>query len=83
MGTRKRGRPPLNLSAEEREERILKLRKASDKRLDTKNMTVNGTLLTSFTKAKKNYGEKLGFEVTTKQFFTHLMNEYEKNNATK
>ena len=79
MGTRKRGRPPLNLSAEERDERISKLSKASKKRLDTKNMTINGTLLASFTKAKKNCGEKLGFELTTKQFFTHLINEYERN----
>ena len=69
---RKRGRPPSGLTKNE-------LATRSKANLDVKNLAINGELLQAFNVAKEKHSGLMGFKLTSKQFFSVLVSDYNRS----
>jgi len=77
MNKPRRGRPPLPLK-EKAKRRALAIEK-SKKKLDVKNLSINGELLAKFIVQREKYSKEFGFKLTSKQFFTILLQKVSKD----
>jgi len=67
--------------AEKKHNRSVSIKK-SKLNQDQKNISINGTLLNEFLRLKDKRSEELGFNVSIKQFFTIILNDYKRINCS-
>ena len=79
MNKPRRGRPPLNLTDAEKKKRRSLAAKKSRKKVDVKNLAINGELLAKFIAQREKYSKEFGFKLTSKQFFTILLQKGSKD----
>tara|TARA_R100000742_G_C4279416_1_gene103930 strand:+ start:3508 stop:3729 length:222 start_codon:yes stop_codon:yes gene_type:complete len=59
-----------------RKSNVEKIKRLDSKGLEIKNIAINEELLENFKTAKAKHSKLVGFELTTKQFFTILLSRY-------